>query len=119
MPIKIIDADPALLEFRVDGKLEQKDYQQFVPLVESLIKRGGELAMVVHITNLAGFTPSALWEDLKFDAKHYSDISRLALVAETDARKWLASLSKPFTKAEVAFYREDQIEQARQWAKAV
>lgn len=118
MPIKIIDANTSILEFQVDGKLEKKDYQQFVPLVENLIERGGKLAMVVHISNLTGWTPSALWEDLRFDAKHYSDISRLALIADNDSKKWLATLSKPFTKAEVAFYTEDNIETARQWVKA-
>lgn len=118
MPIKIIEADNSILEFQVDGKLEKKDYQQFVPLVENLIERSGKLAMVIHISNLTGLTPSALWADLRFDAKHYSDISRLALVADSDARKWLATLSKPFTKADVEFYTEDKIEAAREWARA-
>lgn len=118
MPIKIIDNEPSLLEFSVHGTLEKNDYQRLVPLAENLIEQSGELAMVIHVSNLDGWTPSALWADLKFDARHYNDVSRLAVVAETDARKWLASISKPFTNAEVAFYREDQIEQAREWAKA-
>jgi len=118
VPINIIDADKSILEFNIDGKLEQKDYLQFEPLVESLLARGGKLAIIIHITNFSGWTPAALWEDLKFDARHYRDFTRVALVAETDSKKWLATLSKPFTRADVAFYHEADIEQARTWAKA-
>jgi hypothetical protein len=59
-----------------------------------------------------------LWEDLKFDVKHYRDVSRLALVSEDSSKQWMATLSKPFTGAEVRFFGSDQVNAAREWVQA-
>ena len=37
------------------------------------------------MTGLHGWDAGALWEDIKFDIKHFADIERLAMVGE---KKW-------------------------------
>jgi hypothetical protein len=56
-----------------------------------------------------------LWEDIKFDAKHFRDFERIAIVGE---RKWepgMALFCKPFTTASVRYYDESEIGEAREW----
>jgi hypothetical protein len=40
---------------------------------------------------------------------------RVALVARDPSKQWLATLTEPFSRAEVQFYNEADIESARQW----
>ena len=45
----------------------------------------GRLLMLVELHDFHGWTGSALSEDIKFDAKHFNDIERLAITGEN---KW-------------------------------
>jgi hypothetical protein len=74
-----------LLEVHLTGKLVKKDYETFLPAVERLVKQHGRLLMLVELHDFHGWTGSALWEDIKFDAKHFNDIERLAITGEN---KW-------------------------------
>ena len=112
--IKSLGADT--LELDIQGVLKDEDYEQFVPRVETRIEEHGKVNLLVRISHLRGWMPHALWEDLKFDVKHYNDVGRLALVGDSTSDKWMAKLSKPFTGAEVKYFEQGDIEAARQWA---
>jgi len=43
----------------------------------------------------------AMWDDLKFGMRHYSDFDRIAMVGDRWWEAWLATICKPFTKARV------------------
>ena len=116
MSLTINSLNSKALELKLAGVLRRDDYLKFVPLAETRIKENGTINLVVHVSDLTGFTPSALWEDLKFDAKHYSDVGKLAIVSTDEKKKWLATVARPFTAAEVEFYPEERLADARTWA---
>jgi hypothetical protein len=100
-----------------NARLAKEDYQQFVPEIERLIQKEGKIRMLIRMHNFHGWTVGALWEDIKFDLKHFGDIERLALVGE---RKWEAGMAvfcKPFTRATVRYFDEAQAEEAQRWIK--
>ena len=115
MALTINSLGPKALELKVEGVLRKDDYEQFVPLAERRIEENGAINLIVHVAEFGGFTPGALWKDLKFDAKHYSDVQKLAIVG-SEGKKWMATVAKPFTAAKVAFYAEDDLMEARTWA---
>ncbi len=117
MSTRISTLAPAVLEVTIDGRLEKQDYERFTPLAEERIERHGKISLLVHVGNMSGWSPKGLWEDLKFDAKHYDDIDRLAIVADSDDRRWMATLSKPLTKASVRFFTESEVSEARAWVQ--
>jgi|SRR5579875_1588291 hypothetical protein len=109
------EAGGKCLLVQLSGKLTKEDYQRFVPEVERLIQREGKLRMLVRMHDFHGWTIGALWEDIKFDLKHFADIERLALVGE---RKWeagMAAFCKPFTRATVRYFEESQYDEAQRW----
>lgn len=115
MAITIFELAPDALEVIIVGTMETSDYDTFIPAVEKRIEDCGEVKLLLNITNFEGWSPAAAWEDLKFDLKHYNDVSRLALLAENPDKQWLATVSRPFTGAEVKFFTLDAHETARQW----
>lgn len=104
-----------LLKVTARGKLEAKDYDRFSPAVEELIKQYGKLDILLVLDDFHGWTAGALWEDIKFDLKHFGDIRRLAIVGETKWEKGMATFCKPFTRAEIRFFERERLDEARNW----
>jgi SpoIIAA-like len=111
------EADGGILTVKMTGKLTKEDYQAFVPEVERLIREHGTIRVLCQMHDFHGWTVGALWEDIKFDARHFSDIEQLALVGE---RKWQAAMAifcKPFTKATVRYFDQSELHNAEEWIR--
>ena len=104
-----------VLEIQLTGKLAKEDYEQLVPAVERLVKEHGRIRILVEMRDFHGWTAGALWQDIKFDAKHFSDIERLAIVGETKWQHGMAIFCKPFTTASIRYFDHAAIDQARTW----
>jgi len=107
-----------VLEVRVTGKLTKEAYQKFVPAVDAQIKEYGKLRILFVMQDFHGWTAGAMWEDLKFDLKHWKDIERLAIVGDKKWEKGMAAFCKPFTKASIRYFDAAQIDEAREWLAA-
>lgn len=118
MTVTIETLGPSALALEIHGALERHDYDELVPLVKERIERHGTIDLLVVVTDFHGWSPAALWEDLRFDEQHYRDVSRLAIVGSEGSQEWMATVSRPFTAAEVAFYPESEIAAAREWVRS-
>ncbi len=107
-----------VLEVQLTGKLAKEDYEHFVPVVERLVKAHGKIRLLVEMHDFHGWTAGALWRDIKFDARHFSDIERLAVVGEKKWQHGMAVFCKPFTSAKVRYFEHPDIERAREWLAA-
>jgi hypothetical protein len=104
-----------ILEVQVSGKLTHEDYQHFAPEFERLVKQHGKIRVLFEMVDFHGWKAGALWDDLNFDLKHFSDIQRLAMVGD---KKWEAGMSvfcKPFTTAKISYFDSAQSAAARSW----
>lgn len=104
-----------VLEVKVTGKLTKEFYQEFAPLVDEQIKKNGKLRILFEMHDFHGWTAGALWEDIKFDTKHWKDIERLAIVGESKWEKGMATFCKPFTSAKVQYFDVSKAADARKW----
>ena len=107
-----------ILLVKISGKLSKEDYQRFVPDVERLIKDHGKIRILVQMHDFHGWELGALWEDIKFDMKHFGDIERLALVGESKWEAGMAAFCKPFTKAKIQYFDESKSADALTWIRA-
>lgn len=110
-------ADGKVLSVRASGKLTKEDYEHFVPATEARIKEG-KLRILFEMHDFHGWEMSALWEDIKFDIKHFNDIERLAMIGNSKWEKGMAVFCKPFTTAKVQYFDEDQRDEALAWVQA-
>jgi len=104
-----------ILAIHVSGKLTKSDYQKFVPKFEQLVQQQGKLRVLFDMTGFHGWEAGALWEDIKFDFKHFADIERLAMIGESKWEKGMAAFCKPFTKATVRYFDHTEAAAARTW----
>ena len=110
-----IVASGKLLHVKVTGKLTKQSYETFTPLVDQLIQEHGKLRILFEMHDFHGWTAGALWEDLKFDFKHFKDIERLAVVGESKWEQGMAAFCKPFTSAKIRYFDQSQLFEAQTW----
>lgn len=120
MPISMVEqSNGKVLEVHMTGKLTSRDYQDFIPMAERSIKEWGKFSLLVVMRNFVGCDKGALWEEIKWDWKHFTDVERIALVGE---EKWQAGMSKfckPFTAAEIRYFDMSDMENARTWVEEI
>src|ERR1039458_1020469 len=116
MPIQLNEENGGkILVVHVSGKLAKADYDHFVPEFERLVRQHGKLRLLFDMTGFHGWEAGALWEDIKFDIRHFAHIERLAVVG---VRKWeqeRVTLGKPFTTATIRYFDHADAAEAREW----
>ena len=110
--------DGRVLEALVSGKLTHSDYHQFVPAFERLVKQHGKIRVLFEMTDFHGWDMAALWDDVRFDVNHFSEIDRLAMVGDKRWEHGMAKFCRPFTTATIRYFDDSHIEGARQWLNA-
>ena len=96
MPLELqYDPPTNVLTVKMSGKLQTGDYDTLTPYVEELMREHDKVDMLVILHDFHGWTAGALWGDVKFDAKHFRDIGKLAIVGETKWEQGMATFCKP------------------------
>jgi hypothetical protein len=122
MSVELLEEAPTkaheIIEIQVTGKLTKEDYRRFVPRIEEMIAQHGKVRILFEMLDFHGWKAGALWEDVKFDFKHFSDIDRVAIVGNQRWQKVMVIFCKPFTAAKVHFFDFTRLEEARSWLRA-
>jgi len=108
-------ADDSLIEVELSGKLTREDYERFVPEIERKIAEQGKLRLLVIMHDFHGWRLAALWQDIKFDLRHFKHFERIALVGENKWQEWMSAICLPFATGELRFFHQDQLVAAREW----
>lgn len=103
MAITLIEKNGGrILEAHAGEKLTEADYQQLVPRFEALLRQHGKLRLLFDMSGFHGWEAKALWEDIKFDAKHFNDLERIAMVGDKKWQEWSAKVDVLKARAEKA-----------------
>jgi hypothetical protein len=113
----ILSEDPRInvLNVRVSEKFTHADYEQFASRFELLLKQHGKLNVLFEMVDFHGWEIAAIWDDLKFDAQHFSDIQRLAMVGDKQWEHAISVLAQLFTSATIRYFDAAAINEARAW----
>jgi hypothetical protein len=109
------EAEGKVVAVTLSGKLTREDYQAFVPEIERLIKERGKLRMLATLKDFHGWTLAGVWEDMKFDFRHFSDVERVALIGDKRWEAGMAAFCKPFTTAKVCYFDLADAAKASEW----
>jgi hypothetical protein len=113
-----VENDGKLMVVQMTGKLHKVDYAHFVPIVQNALQKHGKVRMLVQMHNFHGWDVGAMWEDVKFDARNFNRIERLAVVGEKNWEKWATLFCRPFTTATVRYFSSEHASEARTWITA-
>ena len=86
-----------------------------MPEFERLVKQHGKIRVLFDMADFHGWNAGALWDDIKFNLKHCSDIERLAMVGEKKWEQGMSVFCKPFTTAKIRYFDRPQAPDALAW----
>ena len=109
------ELDGKILNVQTSGKLAKEDYERFVPEFEKLIAQHGKIRVLFQMDDFHGWSATALWEDIKLDYQHFSDIERIAMVGNKAWQEGMSFFCKPFSTAEIRYFGHHEIDRAREW----
>ena len=109
------NAENKMLDVRVSGKLTANDYESFEPAVQGLIDQVEKIKILFVMHDFHGWEMGAVWEDIKFATKHCRDISKIAMVGESDWEKWMSMICKPFTLSSIKYFDAADEDAAVAW----
>jgi hypothetical protein len=119
MAIKLNETnDGEVLEVQVSDKLTHEDYLHFVPEFERLLKQHGKIRVLFEMLEFHGWEGAAMWDDIKFDVRHFTDIDRLAMVGDRKWEKGMSVFCRPFTTAKIRYFDHTAIAEARAWVES-
>ena len=107
--------DGKILVVHVTGRLVKADYLAFVPEFEQHLRLHGKPRVLFDMTGLHSWDAGAMWEDIKFDIKHFADIEQLAVVGDKKWQHGMATFFKPFTKATIQYFDRADTAAGRHW----
>lgn len=116
MPIQFKEEDGGKISLvQVSGELVSTDYEHLVSKFERLVRQHGKLRVMFDMRNFHGWDAGALWQEIKFDMKHFKDIERCAAVGDQRWQKWLTEFCVPFTKATIRYFDSADAAAAQKW----
>lgn len=109
-----------ILHIQARGELSEQDYDEFVPMFESVADRkSGTVPMLIELSaDFSGWDLTGLWRDLKFDIRHKDQFGRIAIIGDEKWEKWSTKLFDPFFRAEMKFFEQGQQKAAENWVLA-
>ena len=110
------DAEGALIEVDMIGKLTHEDYAYAIPVMESAIKHAKSVKMLADLRYLEGWELHAAWDDFRFGLEHRNDFTKIALVGEQKWVEWSTKLSKHLMGGEIKHF--EKLADALVWLKA-
>lgn len=106
----------AFLEVVAERRLQRSDYDRLLPQIERSIDEYGKVRMLVILRDFEGWTPQALFEDLKFEFRHRKHFEKVAVVGDKTWERVATRLGAVFYEGEVQFFADEAA--ARAWIEA-
>jgi hypothetical protein len=103
-----------ILAFKLSGKLHDEDYKKFVPAIDAAATEG-KVRLLAQFHDFNGWSPMAMWDDIKFATTHCTKFDKIALVGDKTWEKWMAKVCAPFTMAKIQYFDAGDIDKAWAW----
>jgi alanine racemase len=73
------------------------------------------MKILFDMTGFHGWRDGSLWNKIRFDMKHFSNMDRLAVVGGNKYQHDMTKHTQSFTSAEVRYFGETDATEARRW----
>ena len=106
-----------ILVVTATGRLTVEDYESFQPEAQQAIDTFGRIRIAFNMCEFEGWNIGALWKDIKFDARNFNHIERIAMIGDRQWQEWMAAFCRPFTGAEIRYFDRLEMLTALDWVR--
>lgn len=102
-------------EIRVVGRVTEHDMDEIVPKLEAFIDKHGTIRLIEIIERFEGFDPTTVFDGMKFDIKHISDVTHAAIVSDMPWVGFMTRAAAMMMPITVKMFTMNELDQARAW----
>jgi hypothetical protein len=104
--------------FEASGKIAAEDYRDVVLPALTRAAEAGDVRFVLVMSDFAGMSGGALWQDLKMGVEHLRAWKRIALVTDIGWMTELTDLLGWMTPGETKTFPIERRDEAIEWVRA-
>jgi hypothetical protein len=110
--------DDSVVGLACEGKLGQDELKRMHALLHERLAAPAKPGLVVDLEKFDGYESlSAMLGDLKMDASHRNDFSRIAVIGSRKWMEWGTMLARFLTTAEMRWFEVREADQAVDWVR--
>lgn len=121
MMIEVLSTADGVVSIRLSGKVEKQEWEQVTEAVSTALSQRHQVSLYADLTELAGMSAGAVFEDMQFSLKNFRNFdqfSRVALVTDsTLIEKAVEAGTKALSALDVRAFSQDQENEARRWVE--
>ncbi|MAJ76978.1 MULTISPECIES: STAS/SEC14 domain-containing protein [Sulfitobacter] len=113
-----IDGD-RVLGLECDGKLSKQDFETMHTWLHRELEAAEDKpALVIFMGAFEGYeSAAAIWADMKVDARHATDFSRVAMIADQKWIEWGTKVADLVLGSDFKWFDTDERDAAITWAR--
>lgn len=120
--ISILDLQPNVLAYRVEGKLEREDIDRVFVEVDRKLATGQKIRVYAEVHSITGMTLEAIWQDIKLGIQRMNLIARIERAAVVTDIGWLRTAAiwedKMFGGLQMRTFHLSQQMEAQAWVQS-
>lgn len=120
--ISILQLQPNVLAYRVEGKLEREDIDRIFAEVDRKLATGEKIRVYAEVHSITGMTLEAIWQDLKLGIQRMNLISKIERAALVTDLGWLRTAvafeEKMFGGLSIRAFQLSQQMEAQAWVQS-
>ncbi|QTM99737.1 STAS/SEC14 domain-containing protein [Sediminibacillus dalangtanensis] len=107
--------DEKTIAVQFTGEATKEDAERLEQHVKEHFPEGNSFNLLAIIHDIKGSSLKGMMEGMKFDAKHWEQFSKLAVVTGKDSVESLAKVGKYLPGITVKQFEKDQLSEAWDW----
>lgn len=109
-------ASGRILEVRLLGELTEEDIENATPMLDERIAEHGKLLVLLRLEKFHGWDSlHAIWDHFVLVKHHHAAVERIAIVGNQTWKKFMATMARPFLKAEERYFEPNEHAKASAW----
>jgi hypothetical protein len=98
-------------------QVDKSDYSQLQPVIQKLVQEQGDIRLFLDMTEFQGENIDALRKDLSLGQDFSGKVEKMAIVGNSELKKWTAKLMDSFSAKDAEFFRSADIDFAWTWLR--
>lgn len=112
---KLPRSEGRVVGYEITDKLDKEQAKQLAEELALTIAETGKVRVLFDLRAFPYGGVGAIWEDLKFDAKHLKDMERVAVVGDRALEKAAVAVFDAITPVECRYFGREDADSAWSW----
>jgi hypothetical protein len=114
---KLLESSGKVVGYKAIGTITASDYMTLEPEVKALVKKEGNICMLIDLSEFKWEKLEAWLPDLKFGTEFRHEIQKMAIVGDKTWENWITHLAKPFYAHDAKYFHTADIDKAWAWLR--